>query len=88
MDEQIRTKIEIIYKDSSGNEHPSYEAAFIAQILLNDGSIFLQSYQLRAIAATIAKHLLPFKLEQDEVYQPTFEEQLAAGQQEMENLHG
>ena len=87
MDEQIRSRIEIIYKDSNGNEHPSYEAAFIAQIILNDDSIFLQAYQLRAVAATIAKHLLPFKLEQN-----TFEDALAAGQQwaiaKEENLHG
>ena len=83
----VGTKITIIYRDSNGNEHNSYEAACIAQVLLDSPAIYIEPYKLRAIAEVIANYFYPTP--------PTFEASTAKGQQDavelvkqMENLHG
>ena len=53
-DSDIKTKIEIIYKDSNGNEHASYKAAYIAQVLIEEPKLYLEGHKLRLIAETIA----------------------------------
>ena len=55
--DSIKTKIEIIYRDSNGNEHASYEAACIAQVLLDEPKLYLESFKLEQIAKTIAAYL-------------------------------
>ena len=35
-DSNSKTKIQIIYRDEQGNEHASYEAACIAQALIEE----------------------------------------------------
>ena len=55
-DSNIKSKIEIIYKDSNGNEHASYEAACIAQVLIEEPKIYLEPYKLKFVAETIAAY--------------------------------
>ena len=55
--DSIKTKIEIIYRDEQGNEHASYEAACIAQALIEDKSLYIEPFKLVQIAKTIAAYL-------------------------------
>lgn len=74
--DSIKTKIEIIYRDSNGNEHASYEAACIAQVLLEEPKLYIEPYKLKQVAETIANYFYP--KQQDAV-------ELA---KQMEQLHG
>lgn len=60
----VAEKITIVYRDSNGNEHDSYEAAYIAQVLLDKPALYLESYRLKAVAETIANYFYPKQEEQ------------------------
>ena len=55
-DSSIKSKIEIIYRDSNGNEHASYEAACIAQALIQEPRLYIEPFKLKQIAETIAAY--------------------------------
>lgn len=86
------TKITIVYRDSSGNEHNSYEAACIAQVLLDSPAIYIEPYKLRAIAEVIANYFYPKQQESVAVNAADPEEAAflaaAAAYGSEENLHG
>lgn len=81
------TKITIVYRDSSGNEHNSYEAACIAQVLLDSPAIYIEPYKLRAIAEVIANYFYPKQQESAVPEEAAFIAAAAAFEAE-ENLHG
>ena len=56
-DSNSKTKIQIIYRDEQGNEHTSYEAACIAQVLIDDPKLYIEPFKLKQIAETIAAYL-------------------------------
>lgn len=83
----VGTRIIIIYRDSNGNEHDSYEAACIAQVLLDNTALYIESYKLRAIAEVIANYFYPKQQEQAVPEEAAFIAAAPAFEQE-EQLHG
>lgn len=81
----VKQKITLVYRDSNGNEHGSYEAACIGQALVECKDLYLESYKIVAIAAHLASY--DFKQYEDNAEEAAFLAALAAFEAE-EQLHG
>lgn len=78
----VGTKITIVYRDSNGNEHASYEAACIAQVLLDEPTLYIEFYKLIAIAEVMANYFYPKQQE------PAGPEEAVVAFEAEEQLHG
>lgn len=83
----VGEKITIVYRDSNNNEHDSYIAACIAQVVLDETKLYIDSYKLIAIAKAIANYFYPKQQEQAVPEKAAFIAAAVAFEQE-ENLHG